>query len=479
MGFSENFLWGGATAANQIEGAYQEDGKGLSCPDMLTAGTHKTPRLISREIENGVLYPNHEAVDFYHHYKEDIALMAEMGFKVFRMSIAWTRIFPTGEEDKPNEDGLKFYDNVFDELQKYGIEPLVTISHYELPFHLCEKYNGWVSRKLISYFIKYCTVLFNRYKGKVKYWLTFNEINCGLAPLGNFMSLGILNKGTREFTNQIDEPALRYQALHHQLVASAMAVKLGREISEEFQFGCMLTIMPAYPYSCNPKDILEAQKVNKEMNYYCGDVQVKGRYPYYAERVWRNQNINIVMEEQDSEILKEGCVDFFSFSYYMSMCISTEENKEELDGNIFKGTRKNPYLETSDWGWQIDPQGLRYTLNELYDRYQIPMMVVENGLGAKDTLEADGTIKDDYRISYLREHIKAMKQAIEDGVEVIGYTPWSAIDLVSASTGEMAKRYGFIYVEKNDDGSGNLTRKKKKSFEWYKKVIATNGEDLS
>lgn len=475
--FLENFLWGGATAANQFEGAWDVDGKGVSTADMCTGGSHKVPRRITKVIEEGTYYPSHEAIDFYHHYKEDIALFAEMGFKTFRLSIAWTRIFPTGMEEVPNEAGLEFYDKVFDECLKYGIEPLVTISHYELPFALTKKCNGWVNRECIDYYVKYCETIFNRYQKKVKYWLTFNEINAGTMPLGNYLSLGILNEGTMDFTNQVDNPELRYQGLHHQFVASAKAVRIAHDKYPHFKVGNMISFMTQYPYSCNPDDIIFTQKNMQMKNWFCSDIMVNGVYPSYAERFFEENNIRIIMKEEDLKILKEGCVDFYTFSYYMSNCASVNPSLEETSGNLIGGI-KNPYLKASDWGWQIDPKGLRYTLNEIYDRYRIPMMVVENGLGAYDKLEEDGTIQDDYRIDYLKEHIIQMKEAVKDGVELIGYTPWGCIDLVSASTGEMAKRYGFIYVDKQDDGTGTLSRIKKKSFEWYKEVIKTNGKDF-
>ena len=473
----KDFLWGGATAANQFEGAWDVDGKGPSTSDMCTNGTHKTPKRITKQIEEGVLYPSHEAIDFYHHYKEDIALFAQMGFKTFRMSIAWTRIFPTGMEDEPNEAGLKFYDSVFDECKKHNIEPLVTISHYEMPFALTEKYNGWVGRECIDHFVKYCEVIFDRYQNKVKYWLTFNEINAGTMVMGNYLSLGILNEGTSDFVNQKDIPQLRFQALHHQFVASAKAVKLAHEKYPQFMMGNMICFITMYPFTCNPDDILEAQKNMQMLNWFCSDIQVRGSYPYYAQRYFEEKNITVAMEPGDLEILKDGCVDFYTLSYYMSNCISKKPMEGQVSGNL-SGGLKNPYLKESDWGWQIDPKGLRYTLNEIYSRYQIPLMVVENGLGAYDKIEEDGSIQDDYRIDYLREHIEQMKEAVADGVDLMGYTPWGCIDLVSASTGEMAKRYGFIYVEKYDDGTGTLARRKKKSFDWYQKVIQSNGEIL-
>ena len=477
MGFRKDFLWGGATAANQFEGAWNIDGKGPSCADMCTGGSHTRSKRITREIEEGTFYPSHEAIDFYHRYKEDIALFAEMGFKVFRFSIGWSRIFPNGDDAMPNEAGLQFYDNVINECLRYGIEPLITISHYEVPFALCKKYNGWASREMIDIFSKYCEVIFKRYKGRVKYWLTFNEINSATMPMGGFLSQGILNEGTTDFNNQVDIPQLRFQGLHHQFVASAKAVQLAHEIDENYQVGCMILYATTYPYTCNPDDVIEAQKKNRIMNYFCGDVQVRGEYPTYMKRYFKENNIEIKVEDGDEEILKNGCVDFYTFSYYMSVCATTDEKALQGNGNILGGAT-NPYLKASDWGWQIDPKGLRYSLNEIYDRYQIPMMIVENGLGAYDEKEEDGTINDDYRIEYLKAHIEQMKEAVEDGVDLIGYTPWGCIDLVSASTGEMAKRYGFIYVDKYDDGSGDLSRSKKKSFNWYKQVIASNGENL-
>ena len=476
--FRDDFLWGGATAANQYEGAWDVDGKGPSVSDMCTNGSHTTPKRITPVFEEGTLYPSREATDFYHHYKEDIALFAEMGFKTFRMSINWTRIFPTGMEEKPNEKGLEFYDKVFDECLKYGIEPLVTISHYELPYALVEKYNGWEGREVIDCYVRYCEAIFERYQNKVKYWLTFNEINSGTMPMGAVLSLGTIKGYSGPITEVPDRPQERFQALHHQFVASAKAVKLAHEKYPQFKMGNMSLFATAYPFTCNPDDVIATQKMMQITNWYCADVQVRGAYPYYAKRFWEENGINIKMEDGDLELLKEGTVDFFTFSYYMTNCVSTDPAQQKTDGNFMGGT-KNPYLESSDWGWQIDPKGLRYTLNEIYGRYQIPVMVVENGLGAYDKKEEDGSINDDYRIEYLRKHIEQMREAVKDGVDLMGYTPWGCIDLVSASTGEMAKRYGFIYVEKYDDGTGDLSRKKKKSFDWYKKVIRTNGEDLS
>ena len=472
-----DFLWGGAVAANQFEGAWDVDGKGPSVSDMCTNGSHKVPKRVTKTILPDTLYPSHEAIDFYHHYEEDIALFAEMGFKCFRTSINWTRIFPTGMEEEPNEKGLEFYDRVFDCCKKHGIEPLVTISHYELPFALVEKYNGWESRELIGFFERYYKVVFERYQGKVKYWLTFNEINAGTMLLGTILSTGTFRGYSGPITEVPDKPQERYQAIHHQFVASAKAVKYAHEHYPEYKIGNMICFLTSYPLTCNPDDIIKNQENMRELNWYCSDVMVRGEYPAYAKRIWEKKGISLKIEDGDLEILKEGTVDFYTFSYYMSSCATVDPNAAGIEGNIAGGAR-NPYLEASDWGWQIDPKGLRYTLNEIYDRYRIPLMVVENGLGAYDEKGADGMVHDTYRIDYLRKHIEQMKEAVKDGVDLMGYTPWGCIDLVSASTGEMAKRYGFIYVNKFDDGTGDLSRERKESFYWYKKVIETNGEVL-
>ncbi len=476
--FRKDFLWGGACAANQFEGAWDVDGKGPSVPDMCTNGSHTTPKWITTTIHPDRLYPSHEAIDFYHHYEEDIALFAEMGFKVFRTSINWTRIFPKGWEEKPNEKGLEFYDRVFDCCKKHGIEPLVTISHYELPYALVEKYNGWASREVIGFFENYCHAIFERYKDKVKYWLTFNEINAGTMPFGAVVSTGTVQGYEGPAMTAPDRPQERFQALHHQFVASARVVKYAHEHYPQFKMGDMNLFSVTYPMTCDPADALAVQQGMQMGNWFCSDIQVRGAYPYYAKRYFAEHDIEVKMEPGDEAILKKGTVDFYTFSYYSSRCLTTHKDGEAVEGNIMGGV-KNPYLKASDWGWQIDPQGLRWALNEIYARYQIPLMVVENGLGAKDEKGPDGKIHDDYRIDYLRQHIEQMAEAVKDGVDLMGYTPWGCIDLVSASTGEMAKRYGFIYVNKFDDGTGDLSRERKDSFYWYKKVIASNGEDLA
>ena len=477
MAFRKDFLWGGACAANQFEGAWNVDGKGISVPDLCTNGTKRNPKCITTEIRENRFYPSHEAIDFYHHYKEDIALFAEMGFRVFRTSINWTRIYPTGMEEEPNEKGLVFYENVFKECKKYGIEPLGTLSHYEMPYALVEKYNGWADRNVIALFEKYCYTVFDRYQNLVKYWLTFNEINGGVTPLGTTLSLSTVRGYEGPVADAPVSPQVRFEALHHQLLASAKVVAYAHEHYPQFQMGDMNVFLTAYPLTCDPEDVLAVQKHNHVINWFCSDVQIRGEYPSYMKRYFKEQGICLEISEEEKEILKRGTVDFYTCSYYMSSCITTHEGEATVEGNLAGGA-KNPYLQASDWGWQIDPDGLRYSLNEIYERYRIPIMVVENGLGARDEKAEDGQIHDSYRIDYLRRHIEAMYEATEDGVDLMGYTPWGCIDLVSASTGEMAKRYGFIYVNKFDDGTGDLSREKKDSFDWYKNVIATNGQCL-
>lgn len=478
MKFPENFLWGGAVAAHQCEGGWDADGKGVSIQDVITNGTHTVPRRVEPSLDPAFLYPTHEAIDFYHHYEEDIALFAEMGFKVFRTSINWTRIFPTGEEAEPNEAGLAFYDKLFDCCKAHGMEPLVTISHYEMPYALVEKYNGWADRRLIDLYMKFCQVIFARYQNKVKYWLTFNELNCSTLYTGTTIAVSTVQGYTGPSLEAPSTMQTRYQALHHQFVASARAVIYAHEHYPQFKMGNMIAFLPDYPYTCNPDDMLAAQAHMRMVNWFCSDVQVRGYYPSYAKRFFAENSIEIAMEPGDATELRQGTVDFYTFSYYMTFCISTDPTVENTTGNLLGGAA-NPYLKASEWGWQIDPKGLRWTLNEIYDRYQIPLMVVENGLGARDVKAEDGGIHDDYRIDYLRQHIEQMAEAIADGVDLMGYTPWGCIDLVSLSTGEMAKRYGLIYVNKFDDGTGDLSRERKDSFYWYKKVIATNGEDLT
>ncbi len=486
MSFPKNFLWGGAVAANQCEGAYREDGKGLSTADMLLGGNVNTPRTFCSHIIPDKFYPSHMGIDFYHRYKEDIKLFAEMGFKCFRTSINWSRIFPNGDDEQPNEAGLAFYDALFDECRKYGIEPIVTLCHYEIPWEITRRYGGFSSRKTIDLYVKYATTCFERYKDKVKYWLTFNEINGGTIPRGRYNGVGLveaedLERETPTFISDLkDDPQRRWEALHNEFVASAKAVIEGHKINPEFQIGCMICHITWYPLTCNPADELAAQEKDLMFNDLCGDVQVKGVYNPVALAKLKKDGIDLsYITEEDKKILKEGTVDMYTFSYYMSNCISVDPKAEAIKGNL-SGGMKNPYLKVSDWGWQIDPEGLKWTLKKLASRYPgVPLMIVENGFGAVDKVEEDGSIHDAYRVEYYRQHIKAMNEAIEEGAPLIGYTTWGCIDLVSFGTGEFHKRYGFIYVNRHDDGTGDFSRSKKDSFYWYKKVIETNGEDLS
>ncbi|MFD2701916.1 glycoside hydrolase family 1 protein [Paenibacillus shunpengii] len=482
QGFSKDFLWGGAIAANQAEGAYDADGKGLSTADMvpyfdkkdyvnLKELMHVTSDSIQKAMAHSSAegYPKRYGIDFYHRFKEDIALFAELGLKVFRLSINWPRIFPNGDDLTPNEEGLRFYDEVFDELRKNNIEPLVTLSHYEMPMNLVLNYGGWAGREVIEHFVRYADTVMNRYKDKVKYWLTFNEINTTIIE--PFTGGGIVE-------DRVDNVMqASYQALHHQFVASSAVTKLAREINPEFKIGCMLARMIHYPATSKPEDVLQAQ-IDNQLNLLHTDVQVRGSYPPYMARYWAEHGVSVHMEPGDLDMLKQHTVDFISFSYYTSLVSAVNPEEYGVTGGNLYSTIRNPNLPRTEWGWQLDPIGLRVALKEMYDRYQLPLFVVENGLGARDTVEADGSIQDDYRIDYFRQHIQQMKEAVKDGVDLMGYTSWGVIDIISASTSEMSKRYGFIYVDQDDHGKGTLNRYKKKSFGWYQKVIASNGEDL-
>ncbi|MDE0639758.1 6-phospho-beta-glucosidase BglA [Bacillus sp. CNPSo 3703] len=478
MTLPKDFLWGGALAAHQFEGGWNAAGKGPSVVDVMTAGAHGVPRQITETIEEGTFYPNHEAIDFYHRYKEDIAMFAEMGLKCLRTSIGWSRIFPKGDEEEPNEAGLQFYDDVFDELIKHGIEPVITLSHFEMPLHLAREYGGFRSRKVAEYFAKFAEVCFNRYKDKVTYWMTFNEINNKMDvnnPLFLWTNSGV---SVKEGENAKE---VMYQAGHHELLASAWAVAKGKEINPSFQIGAMVSHVPIYPYSSNPEDVMLAEEYMRQ-RYFFPDVQVRGYYPSYALKEFEREGYHIPFEEGDEESLRKGKVDYLGFSYYMSTTVKSDavsdHNGDIVNGALPHGV-ENPYIKSSDWGWSIDPTGLRYTLNRFYDRYQIPLFIVENGFGAIDQVEEDGSIHDPERIQYLASHIQALKKAVEyDGVDLIGYTPWGIIDIVSFTTGEMKKRYGMIYVDRDNEGNGSMNRLKKDSFTWYQNVIVTNGEEV-
>lgn len=473
---SEGFLWGGAVAAHQLEGGWDAGGKGLSVVDVLTAGAHGVPRRITEAVEPGEFYPNHTAIDFYHRFREDIALMAEMGLKCFRTSIQWTRIFPKGDEAEPNEEGLKFYDEMFDELLAHGMEPVITLSHFELPLHLAREYGGFRNRTVVDLFARFAKVCFERYHTKVKYWMTFNEINNQMDT--NNALFFWTNSGV-VLTEEDDPREVLLRVAHHELLASALAVRIGHDVNPDLKIGCMVSHVPIYPFSCNPDDVMAAQIANRE-RFLFPDVHVRGRYPGYARREVEREGYDIGWQDGDDEILAAGTVDYIGFSYYMSTTVKADAHSEgpRTDGGL-PNSVPNPHVSASDWGWTIDPVGLRYTLATLTERYELPLFIVENGFGAIDQVEADGSINDDYRIEYLRAHIEQVKLAVlEDGVDLMGYTPWGIIDVVSFTTGEMKKRYGMIYVDRDNEGNGTMARSKKKSFDWFADVIASHGGQL-
>lgn len=491
MSFPKGFFWGGAVSASQWEGAYNVDGRGLVSTDCATAGSVDTERKATyinpdgtvgtvgmmmsppkggklRPVE-GYYYPYHDAIDSYHRYKEDIALLAEEGFTMFRMSISWARIYPTGIEEKPNQKGLDFYRNMFLEMKKYNIEPLVTLCHYDTPLYIEENLGGWENRNTISLYDKFTETVFREYKDLVKYWVTFNEINATVLFKDLFPSY------------PADLVKNDYQKLHYQFVAAARAVRKAHEINPDNVVCAMIGGGPSsYSLTCDPKDVLHNELCLQESSFYALDVMMRGEYPYYAKRIWKKYNVDLDFTEQDRIDLKEGCSDMATYSYYCTAIQTTHSDAETMDSSGFGNmNKKNPYLKYTKWGWSIDPDGLRYTLNLVYGRYGKPIMIIENGLGAVDVLEDDKKVHDPYRIEFMREHIKAMKAAVEeDGVDLRGYTTWGCLDIISATTGEMKKRYGTIYVDRNNDGSGTLERYKKDSFYYYQKVIASNGEDL-
>lgn len=475
MELSNDFLWGGATAANQVEGGVLKGGRGLSNIDVLPYGPERKQIANGEkemlEWQDGYYYPAKEAIDMYEHYLADIQYFVEMGFKVYRMSISWTRIFPNGDDEEPNEEGLQFYETIFKELRRYNIEPLVTLAHFDVPIALIKKYGAWRSREMIQAYTTYAKTVFERYRGLVTHWLTINEINIVLHQ--PFVGGGII------FTAEDNREEVKYQAAHYQLVASAIATQYAHEIDPNNKVGCMLAGGNNYPYTCRPEDYQEAITRDRE-GYFFIDVQARGEYPNYALKKFERDGLHIDITADDRIALAAAPVDFVSFSYYSSRTVSANpEDYKQTTGNIF-ATIKNPHLQSTQWGWQIDPLGLRNSLNQLYDRYQKPLFIVENGLGAVDEADGAGYVNDDYRIDYLRQHIQAFKDAVLiDGVELLGYTTWGCIDLIAASTGQMSKRYGFVHVNRDDTGNGTLKRSKKKSFYWYKQVIATNGNDLS
>lgn len=481
-GFPKNFLWGCALSACQAEGAYNVDGKTLTVPEVMPFNP-KNDRKVTKQLKitkemieeakndpDTIKYPKRRGIDFYHTYKEDMALFKEMGFKVFRYSISWARLFPNGDDKEPNELGLKFYDSVIDECLKNGMEPLITISHFDFPIVLIEKFGGWYNRKLIDLYLRYCEVIFNRYKGKVKYWVTFNEINMSIKA--GPKTMGVIDEGQENYEEML------FQALHHQFVAAAKATKLAHEINKENKIGSMVAYFTTYPYTCKPADALAMQKDDQMKNLFYLDILNGGKYPYYSKKYFEEHNIKLDIKDGDLEVIKENTADFVGMSYYNSMISSDDGDQLELTAGNVHSVYKNPHLDANEWGWQIDPIGLRYTLNHVYDRFGLPVFILENSSGFFDELTEDNKVHDPYRVDFLRKHIEQLKLAIEDGVEVIGYTMWGPIDMISSGTSEMSKRYGFIYVDQDDYGNGTMKRYKKDSFYWYKNVIATNGKEL-
>lgn len=474
MILNKDFLWGGAISANQSEGCYLDYGKGLSQFDNLPLNENRLKEVFLDKDnilnEKDQYYPSHIGNKFYENYKEDIAKLAELGFKCFRFSISWPRIFPTGEEHEPNIKGLEFYDNIIKELKKHNIEPLITISHFDMPFYLVENYGGWADRRVVDLYLKYSETIMRRYKDDVKYWIPFNEMNM-------IMHIPYIGGGLTFKSNE-NRLQKKYQATHHQLLANALTVKIGKEINKDFKFGCMLAAGKTYAYTCKPEDVFAALEHEKH-NLFFSDVQVRGEYPRYIKHYFKENNIDLIVEENDFKILKSNTVDFVSFSYYSSACSAAKDEGLEKSQANGAETIRNPYLPKSNSVWQNDPLGLRITMNQLYDRYQLPLFIVENGLGTQDKLSEVGTIEDDYRIDYMREHIKNMMLAVkEDGIELVGYIMWGCIDLTSVSDGRMSKRYGVIYVDSDDYGNGSFKRIIKKSGYWYKTVIESNGEIL-
>ena len=480
-GFGKDFLFGGAISACQAEGAWNVDGRSLTIPDIIKAidpserMTFSQSKLKPEDIEEGKvadyhLYPKRWGIDFYHTYKEDIALMAQMGFRCFRFSIALARVYPNLDEDEPNEKALEYYDDVINECLKYHMEPLVTVSHFDPPIAIYERYGGWCNRKMIDIYFKYSKTLLDRYHDKVKYWLPFNEINA--AILAPFKGVAILHGEGVEYETTL------WQAAHNQMVAAALTVEYAHTNYPGLQMGCMVAYCSSYPHTCNPEDVYANEQFDRMTNLVFLDVQAKGYYPYFALNYFEKHKMDIEITAEDKDILKNGCCDWVGYSYYSSNVQAADYTGKLVSNGNIKGGIKNEYLEATEWGWQIDPLGLRYLTNRMYDRYQKPIFVLENGIGKIETLNSDNTVHDEYRIKYLREHLKALKDAIDDGCDVIGYTWWGPIDLVSSGTSEMSKRYGFIYVDQDDQGNGSKKRYIKDSFYAYKHIIETNGEDL-
>ena len=460
--FPENFLWGASTSAYQVEGASLEDGKGPSCQDV-------------KEIPVGTSDLT-VCADQYHRYKEDIALMAEMGFKTYRFSVSWSRILPEGT-GAINPKGIAYYNHIIDECLKYGIEPLVTMFHFDMPASL-DRRGSWSNRESVDWFVNFAKILFENYGDRVKYWLTINEQNM-LTLFGPTIGTLTIPKGTENLLKET------YQQNHHMLVAQAKVMALCHEMIPNAKIGPAPNISIVYPATCKPKDVLAAQNFNALRNWLYLDMAVYGRYNDLSWAYLKEHDALPKFSEGDEQILKSGHPDFIGFNYYNSTTCQWSDSFEQIKDSsapldiagMFEGA-KNPYLPVTEFNWEIDPDGFRATIREIYSRYHLPMIITENGLGAYDKLTEDGKIHDPYRIDFLRKHIEQMRLAIADGCDMMGYCPWSAIDLISTHEG-IVKRYGFIYVDRDEFDLKTLKRYRKDSFYWYKKVIASNGENLS
>lgn len=446
--FPENFLWGASTSAYQVEGAWNEDGKAPSVQDM-------------KEIPAGTT-DFKVAVDHYHRFEEDVRLFKELGLKAYRFSISWSRVMPDG---KVNPEGLNFYRKLINLLKENDIEPIVTVFHFDLPYTISEK-GGWENRETIQEFADYCHLLFDTFGNDVTYWQTINEQNV-MALAGSV--IGTSTKSMKE----------KFQENHHMLVAQALVTKIYHENNYPGKIGPAPNISSVYPASDKPEDQLAAFNMSALRNWLFLDVAVFGKYNHNAWHVLEKIGACPTITEEDAEILAAGTCDYIAFNYYNTMTVAAyfeKENKIDQQSGFgipgFFQSVANDHLPMTEFGWPIDPEGFRFTLNEIYSRYRLPLLVTENGIGAKDVL-VDGKVHDDYRIDYLTQHIQQMQYAIEDGVEMIGYCPWSAIDLISTHEG-IEKRYGFIYVDRTEDDLKNMDRYKKDSFYWYQKVIKNN-----
>lgn len=468
-----SILWGGATSASQYEGGWQEGNRGMDTQDCRpyqkrSSNATTTTRLLTQttidqakavSVDSG--YPFRKGSDGYHHIHEDMDLLEELGLDIYRLSISWSRLYPKGDEEEPNPEGIAYYNQIFNRIRNNNMKVFLTMNHYAVPLYLVEHYGGWTNRKLITFYLRFAKTVFEQWGDCIDYYLPFNEINAGYFSPYN--GVGLVRKEDSPY-----DQSLVFQSLHHQFVASAKVIQLGHEMVKG-SFGCMIACFCYYPYSCKPEDNMKLINEENVNQWFCMDVLSRGAYPHYIWRFFEERGIHIEISAEDKQVLKDHTADFVSISYYQSSVISVEE-KEKTAGNLVVSTI-NPYLKATKWGWQIDPIGLRISLNKVYDRYQKPVFISENGLGSEDILDANNHIHDAYRIAYLQEHFEQIHEAVKDGVEVLGYIMWGIIDIVSAGSCEMEKRYGVIYVDADNEGNGSYARYKKDSFAWYQNYI--------